>query len=103
MALIPFTMSRYSISCLSGSKLNRYLPLNKSVAIHIYLGYTVMLIVFLATIIFIAFFGILCSEGDKVYCDALTSEIMITGYCISGVSLLMARSVQINVEFELCL
>ena len=31
---------------------------------------------------FFAFLGLLCSEGEGVACDKLTSEIMITGYCI---------------------
>ena len=31
---------------------------------------------------FFAFLGVLCSEGEGEACDKLTSEIMITGYCI---------------------
>lgn len=84
MALIPFTMSRYTIASLSTSKLNYYLPLNKALRIHIHLGYTMVSIVFLATIVFFTFFGLLCSEGDEAFCDKFTTEIMITGYCILG-------------------
>ena len=57
MFLIPLTMSRYSIANLSTSKLNNYLPLDKALRIHIYLGYTMVSIVFLATLVFFAFFG----------------------------------------------
>ena len=120
MALIPFTMSRYTIASLSNSKLNDYLPLNKSMSIHIYLGYTMVCFSIMATVMvsffffccidwqcmmwsrysyfyhslthipyvtsihiqFFAFLGLLCSEGEGEACDKLTSEIMITGYCI---------------------
>lgn len=92
MALIPFTMSRYTIASLSTSKLNKYLPLNKALRIHIHLGYTMVSIVFLATIVFFTFFGLLCSEGDEAFCDKFTTEIMITGYCILGLLILMAST-----------
>lgn len=51
MALIPFTMSRYTIASLSNSKLNGYLPLNKSMSIHKYLGYTMVCFSIMATVI----------------------------------------------------
>ena len=82
MALIPLTMSRYTIAALSSSRLNYYLPLDKSLRIHIYLGYSVVSISFMA--IFYVFLGLLCSEGDEASCDKLGSEIMITGYIIAG-------------------
>ena len=84
MALIPLTMSRYTIAALSSSRLNYYLPLDKSLRIHIYLGYTMVSISFMALIIFFVFLGLLCSEGDEASCDKLGSEIMVTGYCIVG-------------------
>ena len=84
MALIPLTMSRYTIAALSSSRLNYYLPLDKSLRIHIYLGYTMVSISIMALIIFFVFLGLLCSEGDEASCDKLGSEIMITGYCIAG-------------------
>jgi len=77
-------MSRYTIAALSSSRLNYYLPLDKSLRIHIYLGYTMVSISFMALIIFFVFLGLLCSEGDEASCDKLGSEIMITGYCIVG-------------------
>ena len=64
MALIPFTMSRYSIASFSNSKLNKYLPLDKALRIHIHLGYTMVSIVFSATIVFFIFFGLSCAEGE---------------------------------------
>ena len=84
MALIPFTMSRYTIATFSKSSLNKYLPLDKALRIHIHLGYTMVSIVFSATIVFFIFFGLSCSEGEEAFCDKFTSEIMITGYCILG-------------------
>lgn len=90
MALIPFTMSRYTIATFSKSKLNKYLPLDKALRIHIHLGYTMVSIVFAATIVFFVFFGLSCAEGEEAFCDKFTSEIMITGYCILGCLLLMA-------------
>lgn len=65
MTLLPLTMSRYSISALSDSILNRFIPLNRAVRLHIHLGYTMVTIVFFATVFFFAFFGLLCSEGDQ--------------------------------------
>ena len=64
MALIPFTMSRYTIASLSNSKLNDYLPLNKSMSIHIYLGYTMVCFSIMATVIvsIFFFFCFFCSE-----------------------------------------
>lgn len=90
MALIPFTMARYSISSLSGNKLNRYIPLNKAMRAHIYLGYTMVLIVILASAAFFVLYGLPCGAGDVSFCDKFTTEIMITGYCILGLVLFMA-------------
>ena len=86
MALIPLTMSRYTIASLSTSKLNYYLPLNKSLHIHIYLGYTMIALSFLALFVFFAFLGLLCNDGEDDACAALTSEIMITGIIICGLT-----------------
>lgn len=86
MALIPLTMSRYTIASLSTSKLNYYLPLNKSQRIHIYLGYTMIALSFLALFVFFAYLGLLCNDGEDDACAALTSEIMITGIIICGLT-----------------
>ena len=62
MALIPLSMSRYSISALSGSIMNRFVPLNRAVRIHIHLGYVMVCIVFLAVI---------TVKMDQVFCIVL--------------------------------
>jgi predicted ferric reductase len=82
MALIPITMSRFSIAALGDTFLNRIVPLNRSLGMHIHLGYTMVLIIFIATAFFFFFFGILCAEGEQGFCDKFTMEIMITGYVI---------------------
>jgi hypothetical protein len=75
MALIPFAMSRFSIAALSESLLDRFVPLNRTLRMHIHLGYTMVLVVFLDTAFFFTFFGILCADGEQAYCDKFTSEI----------------------------
>jgi predicted ferric reductase len=89
MALIPLTMARFSIATLSESLLDRFIPLNKAVRIHIHLGYTMVIIVFFATAFFFAFFGLLCSRGEEAFCDKFTSEIMCTGYGILATLLII--------------
>lgn len=89
MALIPITMCRCSISGLADSVVNKIIPLNRALAMHIHLGYTMIIIVFFATIFFFFFFGLLCAEGEKAFCDKFTMEIMITGYCILGTLLII--------------
>jgi len=95
MALIPLTMCRTSIAKLSGSGLNRFIPLNRAVRIHIWLGYVMISIVCLATLVFFLFFGLLCIggpsyPGDEKICAKFTSEIMITGYVIFAFLLIIA-------------
>ena len=92
MALIPFTMSRFSIAALSGSIVDRFVPLNRTLQMHIHLGYTMVTIVFVATIFFFGFFGMLCNDGEQAFCDKFTSEIMCTGYGILASLLIVAFS-----------
>lgn len=82
MALIPLTMCRLSIAYLSETVFNRYIPFNRALRMHIHLGYTMILTVVFATILFFGFFGKMCSNGEQKFCDLLTSEIMSTGYGI---------------------
>lgn len=89
LALIPLTMSKYSISALSNSIVTRFVPMNRALRIHIHLGYIMVGIVFFATILFFLFFGLLCNDGDQQFCDKFTSEIMITGYIILGFLLII--------------
>lgn len=92
MALLPITMSRYSIASLSESIVNKIVPLNRTLQMHVHLGYTMVAIVFLATIFFFAFFGLLCAEGDETFCAKFTSEIMLTVGAIR--SMLLSRNSQ---------
>ena len=103
MALIPLTMSRYSIAALSQSILNRFVPLNRALRIHIHLGYTMVGIVFWATIFFFIFFGTLCASGDEAFCDKFTSEIMCTGYGILGSLLIIGGTSYFrnNIPYEI--
>ena len=82
MALIPITMSRFSIAALLESSIDKIVPLNRALQMHIHLGYTMIIFVFLATLFFFAFFGMLCTDGEQAFCDEFTSEIMLTGYTI---------------------
>lgn len=90
MALIPLTMARYSIAHLSESFLNRFIPLNRTLRMHIHLGYTMVIIVCVATILFFAFFGLLCNNGQEEFCAKFRSEIMCTGYGIFASLLIIA-------------
>ena len=74
MALIPFTMSRYTIASLSNSKLNDYLPLNKSMSIHIYLGYTMVCFSIIATVI-VSFFFFCCVDWQRCICMRSTYNV----------------------------
>jgi hypothetical protein len=101
MALLPVTMCRRSLSILSDSILKYIIPFNRIVALHIHLGYTMSIIVGLATCVFFIFFGTMCEEqkqgiepldafGDRSWCMKFESEIMCTGYGILGSLLLIA-------------
>jgi hypothetical protein len=84
MALIPLTMSRLSIASLSGTVLDKFIPLNRAMRIHVYLGYTMICLVLFATFALVVFYGSLCILNEDEYCEKLTSEIMCTGYAIAG-------------------
>ena len=73
MALMPLTMVRYTIASLSNSVIEKFIPLNKMLRIHIHIGYTIVITVFIATVTFFAFFGTLCSRGEEEYCKKFTS------------------------------
>ena len=105
MSLLPLTMCRNGLSRLSISKLRKILPFNRVTAMHIHLGYTMVFIVFISTLVFFLFFGLLCqeqklgveplapeclsaihcdqdAEGHMTFCERFHSEIMLTGYGI---------------------
>jgi predicted ferric reductase len=99
LAIIPMTMSRYTLTTLSKTYLNKVIPFNHMTSMHIHLGYTTILIVFLATITFFTFFGLLCKEQKKgieprplgafTFCDKFTEEIMNTGYGLIAILLIL--------------
>lgn len=100
MALLPLTMARFTVAYLSTTPLNKVIPFERMVGIHIYLGYLMLGLVFVSTIIFFAFFGLLCHDqktgfepldinGERNFCNNFTMEIMNTGYGIVGSLLLI--------------
>lgn len=102
MALLPITMCRGSISYFqSVGLLRKLIPFNRTMDFHIHLGYTMVFMVFLATVVFFAFFGTMCREqlngieprgplNNNTWCEKFTSEIMLTGYGILLSLLLVA-------------
>jgi len=83
-------MSRYSIAALSDSVLERYIPLDRALRMHVILGYTMVGLVVFATFLFVSYFGVLCSGGEQDYCSGLTSEIMLTGIAITVLTCFVA-------------
>jgi hypothetical protein len=91
MALLPLTMAKYCIAALGsggGSSsicciLNRFVPMNRMLNMHIYLGSCMIALVFVASTVYITFFSVLCLVYDEQeYCTKLSSEIMCSGYAI---------------------
>ena len=84
LALLPLTMSRYSISALDNAcpLVNRFLPMCHMLSVHVYVASVMVVLVFLATVVYMIFFGVLCGQGIEEYCTKLTSEIMCSGYAI---------------------
>lgn len=76
LALIPLSMSRFVITKASKTFLKAFIPFHEATKIHIALGYIVVTLMVVSTILFLTFF---CVLGDF---DKLTSEIMISGYVI---------------------
>jgi len=89
MALIPLTMCRYSISALSTSVLGRFIPFNKAMQIHAYLGYVMVSLVLFALV---TFYGSLCTLDGHEYCVRLSSQIMVTGYIIAGLAFIVGMT-----------
>ena len=89
MTLLPITMSRFSIAAFTESFIDRIVPLNRMLRMHIHLGYTMVIVLFASTCFFFFFFGILCAEGEQDFCDKFTTEIMATGYAILGLMLII--------------
>lgn len=83
MALLPLTMSRFSITVAAESFLKTFIPFDRITFLHVYLGYFMIGLVCFATMGFIVFYGILCGSGEEEFCSKLYSEIMLTGYGIT--------------------
>jgi predicted ferric reductase len=62
------------------------------IKIHIHLGYSTVGLVVFATLLFLVHDGTLCAGGEEYYCNRLMSEIMITGYGITVLSLFVAAT-----------
>lgn len=99
MALLPLTMSRYLVTQLSETWVKRYFPFGYLMEYHFIMGYIMVGTVFASTIIFFAFFGLLCNEqksgvepspnGEMTFCTNFTMEIMATGYAILALLLIV--------------
>lgn len=102
MALLPLTMARHSVAMLSETFVAKLIPFQRMTAMHIHLGYTMVTMVFLSTVLFFIFFGQGCAQqhsgreptpgGVKTFCDKMKSEIMCTGYGILGALLIVGAT-----------
>lgn len=92
LALIPLTMSRFTIARASKTFLGTFVPFHEATKIHIFLGYVVIFLLTASTVGFFAFFGVLCGDGDQTFCDKFASEIMITGYIILATFIILAAT-----------
>lgn len=86
LALLPLTMCRYAISGASNTIFHKFIDLDGLIKYHIGIGYCFVALLFGSTMVFIGFFGFLCSQGEDKFCKNFQSEIMITGYVLFTVS-----------------
>jgi len=82
LALLPLTMCRYAISGASNTIFHKFIDLDGLTKYHIGIGYCFVALLFGSTMVFICFFGFLCSQGEDKFCKNFQSEIMITGYVL---------------------
>lgn len=91
MVVMPLSMSRKGLAWVSGTWINKYLPLDSIVFMHSYYGVIMAIQVFLAAFGFIYNDASLCiwykegSEPTNEGCTAFYSEITITGYVILAI------------------
>lgn len=90
LGALPLTMCRLIISKASMTFLGSVIPFNEALKCHIAIGYTLVFMLFMTIVVFLMFFGVLCSDGNATFCANFTSEIMITGYVIFGLFLSVA-------------
>eukprot|EP00605_Chrysophyceae_sp_TOSAG23-4_P001135 GSChrysophyteH1.ASY1.ANO1.1241.1 assembled CDS len=94
MALIPLTMCRHTLANLATTMAADFIPFKAITGMHIWLGYTLCIVIFASSIFFFTFFGMLCEEQKQgfepqvlnkdgvlvnSFCDKFTSEMMLTG------------------------
>ena len=95
MVLLPLTMCRWTIATLSSSTsssftpIASFIPFHRMLRMHIYLGYTMVSLVVLATLVSVGYLSALCSHGDDYACSKFSSEMMFTGYGLLAVLLLI--------------
>ncbi|GFH55317.1 hypothetical protein CTEN210_11793 [Chaetoceros tenuissimus] len=82
LAILPLTMCRLLIANLSGTFVSKIIPFDEMTRCHIGIGYTFAFLLLITIIVFLMFFGTICSSGDQNFCKKFTTEIMITGYVI---------------------
>lgn len=98
LALLPLTMCRSLLALSSTSRLLRgTLPFEHLTQLHIFIGYLFCTIMILSVLLFFAFFGKTCADFLRGLdpmdgCEKMRTEIMITGCCIFGVTLLVLLS-----------
>eukprot|EP00854_Cymbomonas_tetramitiformis_P026210 gene26210-32117_t len=102
MVLLPLSMARHTISVLSETHLAAFIPFERTVGMHIHMGYTMCIIVFGSSLVFFFFFGHLCREqhagleptpnGVFTFCEKFESEIFRTGLGILAGIILLATS-----------
>lgn len=103
MALLPLTMCRHTTALLASvPSVAKLVPFERTLAMHIHVGYVMIAIVALATVLFFVFFGQLCRDqlsgvepspkGVHTFCEKMTSEIMCTGYGILAALLVVGTT-----------
>lgn len=90
MAILPIVMCSNLLTALRRTPLGVLLPLASSTAFHQHLGAVMLFQLLGAFVVFLFHFGSLCGDGVTKFCDMFTSEIMISGYVILGLTLLVA-------------
>lgn len=77
LAILPLTMCRLVVSTLSSTFLNNYIPFNEMTKCHIFIGYTFIVLLLAALLIFFLFFGVVCNSGDASFCKKVRFYIYI--------------------------
>eukprot|EP00419_Tripos_fusus_P015082 CAMPEP_0172762064 /NCGR_PEP_ID=MMETSP1074-20121228/172737_1 /TAXON_ID=2916 /ORGANISM="Ceratium fusus, Strain PA161109" /LENGTH=407 /DNA_ID=CAMNT_0013596393 /DNA_START=115 /DNA_END=1334 /DNA_ORIENTATION=+ len=97
LVLIPLTMCRHLLVQLGKTPLKAIIPLEHITAFHIFLGYVFCFVMVGSVILFVTFFGKVCSDHNSGkdptnLCEKFTEEIMLTGYGILASTLIVLFS-----------